>query len=283
MRAPTEGHGRPARLGPRKLTVAILILLVALTPVLIITMLVLNLPSPLQSLSQHQLPTSSPLAPAKSGTNSSALCANITKYYGLDATDTSHANASSSFPVFSIEPGGAAEMCISFYNDNFQPVTLNLGEVVSVGNYRAATFPNGSTKLEFVSAGSSVAVAPAQPTLTLSGSKTSTSPGAAGGTLAPNKAVVAFRLNATDSASGTYFLNIAGVSPVSCQGEFRLAVGLAFTRTNATGPYFALPSHVGSCSAGMGVVHNHVYGVQGMDITYLNCGLFICDVNRPPG
>jgi len=221
---------------------------------------------------------------AATGGNTSAVCGSATAYHGLDSPDPSHTNASLAFPILSMSAGSSAEICLKFYNDEgVEPVVVDLGEVVSVGNYESRTFPNGTDLLAFVSAAPNVTVTPAQSTLVLGGTSTTPSPGAAGGTLAPSVEVVAFKITAAPTAKGTYYLNIKGASPESCQGDFRLAVGLEFTQTNSSGGYFALPSNAGSCTAGQPVVHDHVSGFEGMDVTYLSCALFICDVTRPSG
>lgn len=272
---------------PRKLTVIVLLVLVAVTPVYVAGALVVGVP--FYGFFSKGLPAPAP-TPAIVGTsgaspitNTSALCANVTKYVGEDSTNPADTNINESFPIFSIKAGSTSEVCLSFYNhDDPTTVSLNLGEVISIGNYQSQTFVNGTTVTKFVSASPKITVTPAQPNLLLNGSTVQPFPaGGAGGTLLQDQATVAFMINATKAAVGTYFINIAGGAPASCQGEFRLAVGLTFTPANATGPYFELPPGVGGCAAGMGVVHSHILGVDNIAVTYLNCNMFSCDINRP--
>jgi hypothetical protein len=272
---------------PRRLTVVALLVVLGLTPVFVVSSLAVGIPfMPYSSAGATATPSTPAILGATAGgqmANTSSLCAHVPRYEGEDSTDPSNTNVNESFPILSMKPGQMAEICVSFYNhDDPQPVTLNLGEMVSIGNFQSQTFVNGTTVTKFVSASPKITVTPAQPTLVLSGSTAAPFPaGGGGGTLVPNSATIAFAVNATESATGTYFIDIEGASPASCQGEFRFAVGLDFTQQNATGPYFALPPGVGGCAAGLGVVHDHILGVQGITITYLACNMFSCDINRP--
>jgi hypothetical protein len=278
--------------GPRKITVIVLLAILAVTPIYMVLALAVNIPffpffssgAPSSSVPSGVSPIIGPTSTAQVA-NTSALCSSVTKYHGVDSTNPSDTSINESFPIFSVRPGSTTEICLSFYNhDNPEQITLNLGDIISIGNFQAQTFVNGTTVTKFVSAAPDITVTPAQPTLILSGSTAAPFPaGGGGGTFSANQATVAFQINAGKAATGTYFMDIKGDSPAACQGEFRIAVGLNFTRSNSTGPYFALPSGMGSCTAGLGVFHDHVLGVEGIGITYLTCNMFSCDLNQPPG
>jgi hypothetical protein len=158
-----------------------------------------------------------------------------------------------------------AEVCVVYSTaasaDNF---TLDLTKGAMIGTFGTTVYPNGTITHPFVAA-SGISVSPNQTKLALGGS----------GPLTTN---VAYTIH-TNASKGFYFLNIAGLEPVACNNEFRLAVGYNFAASNETGAYFPLPTGFSSCSPSGGAESAQLYLVKGLAVVTLMCGTVSCDVN----
>lgn len=273
--------------GPRKLTLVVLIFFVAVTPIFIISSLVLGLqpPNAPPSLSPNTTTTASSSSTSSSLSTSSATvntitvsrdCQNQTRYSGIDSASPALYNTSTaSFPIFSIRPGQSAILCVAWVSSLMVDMQVNVTKAVSIGNYTTHTFANGTTKTIF-----SPAVG-----VTVTTSKSLITIGETAGPLL----VVPYTITAASESKGFFYMNVQSLFPTGCDNEFRFAVGYTFTDANKTSPFFPLPKGMGVCADGGGVVapappggiYSQVYSTGGLRVTDLACGSFICDLHQP--
>lgn len=273
---------------PGKPTVVVLLALVILTPVLIISALVVGAtpatapPAPnegevltLSGQSSTSLSVSTTTAAA---TTISSACQNATSYSGIDSVSPMLYNSSAqSFPILSMRPGQTALLCIEWTSTLTVSNPINLTGSLSIGNYSTKTFPNGTLKTLFTPSPDFV-VKPAQTPIFL---------GDGGGP----SLVVGYTINATAGSKGFYFLNVQGLFPTGCDDEFRFAVGYSFTDANKSGDYFPLPAAMGSCADAGGIlgppmpppggIYSQLYATSGIKITSLDCSKILCDLRQP--
>jgi hypothetical protein len=281
--------------GPRKLTVTVLLLVLVLTPIYLVSELILGLqdpnapPSPNEgnaagssspSSNSSLLSSSSMVSMSSAASNSQTVaqaCQNATAYTGIDSTSPAIYNSSTtSFPIFSMKPGESSILCVAWINSLSVSDPVNTTGTVSIGNFATSTFQNGTSKTIFLPS-TNLTATPAESNIVIGGG--------AGPML-----VVAYTIAASQASRGFYFLNVQGLSPIGCDAEFRLAVGYTFSQANETGQYFSLPTGLGSCGDGGGVlgppvpppggIYSQVYATSGIQITNLNCSSFQCDLKQ---
>ena len=197
-------------------------------------------------------------------------CEAAAKYFGLDSTFNNSLTASyhvnGSFAILSMPTTAVGELCVTYYNAN-QTSSMTIDLVsggVHIGKYVSHSIGNGQFSSTF-NQSSDVSVIATQSNITLGGS-------------APSQITIAYMI-VTDGSKGFHFLNIGYLGPVFCGVEFPFAVGYTFTQANKTGPYFQnLSPFVNGCGIMLReAVYARVYGLLGIQMTYVNCGAAVCD------
>jgi hypothetical protein len=249
---------------PSSVTIGLLIALGVLVPTLVASMLVFGLQSP--SPTQAQSTSASPPASSASSTVAIGPCAGGIPYSGLGSPAPKHDNTSLAFPILSVPAKGTVEVCVAYaMADKSDPVTVNLTKGLVIGTYGTRVLANGTVEHPFKPA----------PGIEIAANQTSLQLGGTG----PTMTDVAYTVT-TNGTRGFYFLNVASLAPEACNNEFRFAVGHSFTASNATGPYFDIPSGFSSCSPSGGQLSSFVYMTKGMTIVPLTCGTVTCDLNE---